>query len=565
MPNFHTLEYKNIQSVGNHPIKVQLDRSPTTVVGGLNGSGKSTMLYAFSYGLFGKFPSGAKLADAINSVNKKNLLVKVTFTERGDDYLVIRGEKPKKFEIYRNDELLDQHAHARDQQKFLELILGMDYKLFTQIVLLNKERYVPFMEMSAGDRRKVVEDILDISIFSEMNDVVKTKIKENEREQANLEKQIDVKRAELDGQQKLVNQIQESIKSSSANQQKLIDSKTTEIDKLKEELKDLEDQFDQLSTDGHDQIKKQKKDFESLSIQFEQKIGNSKKNLKFFEDNDHCPTCGQEIDNDLKEQKQHECNNQITEVQSVVAEMIQELDKVVQKDKEYQQIQSQKDSLQSDIRVKRNSIKYAESELKSYVEDSENDSNSEQLDTAITTYHDIENGIEQLRESLEQYLVYGNHLEMMRTILKDDGLKSVIIKEYMALINKKINEYLQAMNFYINMTLDENFKEKFAAMHKEKFTMNNLSSGQKMRVNIAIWLALLEVASIKNSVVSNVLLLDEILENIDADGVKDVMTLFKEKLADKNIFVITQRFDEFEDLFRSSIKFKLNQGFTEIV
>lgn len=565
MPNFKTLEYKNLQSVGNHPIKIQLDRSPTTLIGGPNGSGKSTLLYAFTYCLYGKFPSGAKLADVINSVNKKNLLVKVTFTERGDDYLVVRGEKPKKFEIYRNDELLDQHAHARDQQKLLELILGMDYKLFTQIVMLNKERYVPFMEMSAGDRRKVIEDILDISIFSEMNDIVKTKLKENQQEQANLEKELEVKRVKLEGQQNLIQQLQESEAAKKSSSQQLINDKQLEFEKIVKELDELRSKNDLLSTEGHDQIKKQKKEFEALAIQFEQKIANAKKHLKFFSDNDHCPTCGQDINDELKQKKQHECNEQITEVQSVVAEMLGELDKILKQDEEFKAISEQKKELESDIKIKISSKTYVKNELDKLISESQVDSNDSKLQEHINTYHEIESSIETTRETLEQTIEQYKQYDLLRSILKDDGVKSVIIKEYMALINKKINEYLQAMDFYINMTLDENFKESFGAMHKEKFTMNNLSTGQKMRVNIAIWLALLEVASIKNSVVSNVLLLDELLENIDAEGVGHIMVLFKEKLSDKNIFLVTQRFQEFEDLFRSSIQFKLNQGFTELV
>ena len=565
MPYFKTLEYKNLQSVGNHPIKIQLDRSTTTLIGGPNGSGKSTMLYAFTYCLYGKFPSGAKLADVINSVNKKNLLTKVEFTERGNDYQVIRGEKPKKFEIYRDGELLDQHAHARDQQKFLELILGMDYKLFTQIVMLNKERYVPFMEMGAADRRKVIEDILDISIFSVMNDIVKGKIKENQQEQANISREVDIKTAKLEGQQRLINEIQSTLESSKSSNQALIKEKRDEYDALVNEIFSLNQDYNDLSVDGYDKVKKQKKEFEMLAIQFEQKVNGYKKNLKFFEENDHCPTCGQDITADLKQEKQHECNEKINEVQDTVSEMIVELEKVAKKNAEFKEIEEKKAEIKNEIKIKESSKRYIKTEIDHLIKESESNSNDEKLQEHIDLYYEIERSIISTRESLEEVIIQGEQLEMMRNILKDDGIKSVIIKEYMALINKKINEYLQAMDFYVNMTLDENFKESFGAINKEKFTMNNLSTGQKMRVNIAIWLAFLEVASIKNSVVSNVLLLDELLENIDAEGVGHIMTLFREKLSDKNIFLVTQRFKEFEDQFRSSIQFKLNEGFTEIV
>src|SRR5690554_136584 len=414
MPNFKTLEYKNLQSVGNHPIKIQLDRSPTTLIGGPNGSGKSTLLYAFTYCLYGKFPSGAKLVDAINSVNKKNLLVKVGFTERGDDYLVVRGEKPKIFEIYRNGELLDQHAHSRDQQKFLELILGMDYKLFTQIVMLNKERFVPFMEMSVGDRRKVIEDILDISIFSEMNEIVKTKLKENQQEQANLEKQLEVKRTKLEGQRKLIQQLQEVEAAKKSSSQQLINDKQLEFEKISRELDELRSKYDLLSTEGHEQVKKQKKEFESLAIQFEQKIANSKEHLKFFSDNDHCPTCGQDISDELKQKKQHECNEQIAEVQNVVAEMLGELDKILKRDKEFKAISVQKKELESDIKIKISSKTYVKNELDKLISESQVDSNDSKLQEHINTYHEIESSIETTRETLEQTIEQYEQYDLLR-------------------------------------------------------------------------------------------------------------------------------------------------------
>lgn len=564
MPHFTSLEYKNIQSVGNHPIKIQLDRSQNTLIGGPNGSGKSTMLYAFAYGLYGKFPSGTKLADAINSVNKKNLLVTISFTERGEEYTVVRGEKPKKFEIYKNGDPLDQDANARDQQKLLELILGMDYKTFTQIVLLNKERYVPFMEMNAGDRRKIVEDILGISIFSEMNEVTKQRIKENQRLVANTERQIDLKQTELQGQQRLVTQIQDTLTAATKDNEAKIKQLREELAEYESNIDTLNDQLSQLSVDGHEKVKQQKREYEKLALQFDQKINTAKKNSGFFETNDHCPTCGQSIDEELKQQKKHECDQKVDEIQNVVAEMLVELESVVAKNKQFDDIEAERREINNQLNQESYQIKSLKRQINDLAQEKQSTTDTKQLDDAVAKYEEIEGEITDLRKQYEDQAEHGDLLESMRAVLKDDGVKAVIIREYMALMNRKINEYLQAMNFYINMTLDENFKESFGAMHKEKFTMSNLSTGQKMRVNIAIWLALLEVASIKNSVVSNVLLIDEIMEPLDTQGVESVMALFKDKLQDKNIFVVTQRRDEFSPLFYSEILFKQNEGFTEI-
>jgi DNA repair exonuclease SbcCD ATPase subunit len=420
------------------------------------------------------------------------------------------------------------------------------------------------MDMNPADRRKVVEDILGISIFSEMNEVTKTRIKENTRTQTNIQREIDILQSDINGQIRLVNQIQESINSQSESKQGEVDALNKQIDEATLKLSELEESLSLLSIEGHDSVIKQKREYETLAIKFEQKINTAKKNSKFFEDNDDCPTCGQPIDEHLKAEKKGACDDQVSQVQDIIGQMLGELEKVVIQDTEFKKIIDQRNSISSDISVKKNSLKFLRNQLATLTMKDTSEEDKLKLQNAIDEQNEKQSNYDIKKGVLEVSIKKSEVLEKMRTILKDDGVKSIIIREYMAIINKKINEYLQAMDFYINMTVDETFKETFGAMHKEKFTMNNLSTGQKMRVNIAIWLALLEVAAIKNSVVSNVLLLDEILENIDAEGVSDVMNLFKDKLFDKNIFVVTQRFDEFDDLFRSSIKFKLNNGFTEI-
>lgn len=565
MIEFTGVEYKNLQSVGNHPIKVSLNRSSSTLIGGSNGSGKSTLLTAIAYCLFGKTLSGIKLQSAINSINKKNLLTKIWFKKNGEEFCVIRGEKPKKFEIYRNDELLDQYANARDQQKFLEVILGMDFKLFTQIMVLNKERYQPFMEMGAADRRKIIEDILDISIFSEMNEVTKQQIKELQRQEANLDKNAEVLRTKLSGQQTLINEIQNSIAEQSKDLQLEVNTIRKKIEDKEQEEKTIQDQMDEISTDGWNKVKKQMKEFESLARDFENKITQAKKNKKFFTNNDNCPTCEQPITSDLKDQKIKETDDEVNEVHTVIGEMMGELESLKKKDESFKEQDKLFGEKQFELNTVQFQISSLKSDLNSMLSKMSDTSSDEKLRDHINTYNQIESDLNALLEDYRAVIATREDHEMLRTLLKDDGIKATIIKEYNAIINKKINEYLVAMNFFINMTLDENFKEKFHAMNKESFTYDNLSTGQKARVNIAIWLALLEVASIKNSVVSNILFLDEILEPIDAQGIKDVTTLFKEKLYDKNIFVVTQRFVEFEDMFRSSIQFKLNHGFTEML
>lgn len=565
MINFKSVEYKNYQSVGNHPIKIDLDRSSATIVVGPNGSGKSSFLGALAYGLYGKLLSGMKLSQAINSVNKKALLVKVKFEKHGEDWEVIRGEKPKKFEIYRNDELVDQYANARDQQKFLEIILGMDFKLFTQLAVLNKERYVPFMELGAAERRKVVEDILDINIFSEMNDVCKQHIKDLQREEANIEKEREVTKTKMEGQQKLINEIQDSIASASESVQQDLDEKRQRLYELDEELEQIEASMAAIDTSGHKKVKKQMSEFEKLADDFSRQISNSKKTAKFFEDNDHCPTCEQSIDDELRQKKADESEKETSRIQDIISDMMGELEECSKKNEQFEELANKWSELhtkQNQVSFQRSSI---EKDIRNLLDRSESSQDNEKLETNINTYHELEDSLDQSTERYKDTIAKREQYETLRDLLKDDGIKATIVKEYNALMNQKINEYLMSMEFYVNMSIDENFKETFHAMHKEDFSYENLSTGQKCRVNLAILLALMDVASVKNSVVTNILMIDEILEPLDAEGVKHVMNLFKEKLTEKHIFCITQRGEEFNDLFNSRIDFKLNGQFTELV
>tara|TARA_B100000929_G_scaffold290599_1_gene284928 strand:- start:71378 stop:73087 length:1710 start_codon:yes stop_codon:yes gene_type:complete len=565
MAHFTTLKYKNVQSVGNHPITIQLDRNQNTLIGGNNGSGKSTMLFAFTYGLFGKFPNGAKLADAINSTNKKNLLVEIEFSTRGDDYKIVRGEKPKKFEIYKNDELIEQDARASDYQKKLDGILGMDYMMFTQVVMLNKEQYKPFMSLSTAERRKVVEDILGISIFSVMNKICKEKIKQNNNDVTNQENAIEITRNKISSQKEVISTIKDSQESLEKETQEEIDSLDEDSERVESEIKEIDSKIDELLDFSKlDKVKKQKRELQDLGTNFEHNINAQERILKFFNENDVCPTCEQDIDEGLKANKIDSSERVIQENKNHISELLGTIEEIVSKENKLKSAKERYNELRSERRTLENELSIIErnrSKLVSKLNEKSDD--NAKLNEAVSKYETLEEQLSEQREVLASLIDKSDLLERLRNVLKDDGVKAVIIKEYIDLINKKLNEYLQAMNFYINMTLDENFKESFAALNKENFTMSNLSTGQKSRVNLAIWLALLEVASIKNSVVSNVLLLDEILENLDQDGVKDFMNLCKEMLTDKNVFIITQRYDEFMDYFHSSIRFKLEEGFTE--
>lgn len=565
MIKFTHIEYKNLNSIGNHPIKIQLDRSPNTLIGGPNGAGKSSMGYAIAFGLYGKFLNGVKLAQAINSTNKKGLLVKIKFEKNGEQWEVIRGEKPKKFEIYRDGTLLDQYANVRDQQAYLELILGMDYKLFTQLVVLNKERYVPFMELTAADRRKIIEDLLDISIFTEMNDIVKQKITGLKRDESTFERDYEVKKTELTGQQKLITQIQDTIKANSESHEQMITEKQDEIASLQQQIDDLQAQYDAIDVSDADKIKKQKSEFQLLATQFETKISEQNKIESFFSDNDVCPTCDQSIDDQIKQKKLSESKAKKSDIQTTLVDLMSELESVINRSTEIATLQSEQTKLNTSISVLNSQIKTLNSDILKMSRSGQNDDLSNKLSDAMVTYSKLEDELQAILEFTRDTIREREMYESLRELLKDDGIKAVIIKEYNALMNQKINEYLQAMNFYIGMRLDENFNESFGAINKEDFSYENLSSGQKTRVNFAIYLALMELASIKNSVVTNILFLDEMISAVDEEGIVEIYNLFKNLLNNKNIFIIEQRFSELASHAFSTIRFRQNQdGFTEL-
>ena len=575
------VKYKNIQSCGNTPIQIDIT-DKHTIIGGSNGAGKSLLGNVITYGLFGKFPSGIKLEDAINSINKKNLEVNVTFIQNGFEYIVRRGEKPKIFEIYKDGEMLNQNAHARDQQKELEKIIGMDYNLFTQIVFLNKERYIPFMDMSAGDRRKVVDDILGVKIFTIMNDIVGEDIKILKNQMNTIESDIRMNKTKSDG---IVRLIDDAKKNAEQNMNDLLDKLVEYKSSLvihKREYRDyldkiklLEDKKQELeqSLVGYDDVVKQKKEFEKIGYQLENKIKSAKKNNEFYETNDNCPTCKQIISKELKSSIKSDCDNVINESNQTANELMKELSELINRESHYLNIKKEIDAVgisilnyKSQIRSSEVLINNIQKEIQS-IENKEK-ANIKQDDNKIKDYEIEYNGIIETIELLQNRYndadKQSKSLNQVKGLLRDDAIKSVIVKEYIDLMNKKINEYLSAMEFYINIRLDENFKESFHSINKEKFTIANLSTGQKTRVNIAILLALLEISAIKNSANVNILFLDEILENLDEEGTALVIKLLKDKLYNKSIFVITQRYRELESFFDNSLRFRLNGGFTEI-
>lgn len=560
---FKKLYYKNLQSVGEMGITIDLDRHPTTLIGGDNGSGKSNMLEALVYCLFGKTMKKLKLEKIINSVNKKNLITSVVFETNGKEYTILRGQKPAKFEIWEDGKQLDKEASSAEQQKHLEAILGMDFKLFVQIVVLNTERYTPFMELSAPDRRHVVENILDIGVFAEMNRLAKEKIKEFGLEVNDLDYRRGILKERIASQDKLIEQAKEADENYKTDIQEMIDGwvarrndHQVNLDEVREKIK------------GHDEDVRSREvpDTDEISMRLHRVAGDAeriKKDVKFFEDHDTCPTCDQHIEKHGRQCRIDDGNEEINELRLKAKELISEKTRL---EKERDEILAANNELNELIREYRNLNREIENcdeqidGLKSKLDEKIEDKTDEYVETRRELASELQEADTRMEALLQQKTSY----TAAQKALKDDGIKAEIVSDYIEYINEKVNEYLQEMGFFINIVLDENFNESVASLNRDGFVYENFSKGQRCRINLAIWLALLEVSSVKNSVVTNVLFLDEILENLDADGVQLFMKLVNEKMSHKNIFVVTQRFDEFKDAFKSDIRFKLDHGFTVI-
>lgn len=561
---FKKMSVKNFMSVGNTPVEIDLCRSHSTVVGGMNGSGKSAITCeALVYILTGKSMKKTTLPRLVNSTNKKELLVTLDFEKNGHQYTVVRGIKPNIFEIYRNGDMLNQDAAAKDLQEKLEFITGIDYNSLTQMIVLNLERFKPFMEMTAQERRTIVEDILDISIFSEMTDIQKKKIKELESSSRAILNDISVVTAKIDSIQAIIDKSQQSNDKHLTELESDISECFDLIDEYEKEFVGVDEELIVESEEKLQELKKERSDHQS-KLQFVLRdVDKIEKDTKFYEKG-HCPTCNHEFD-DKEEQlkKLTERKDQLFDEGGVLSEAVDELTKQID---ELNEIIKQENSKKLENQRVQNKIDNTHSKAVLLASEHE-----KLLAKTTNDVDDLKDQVEALKNDKftksSDYDIVVKKIDtekIVLDVLSDKGVKSTIVKDYIDFINYRVNDYLSGMEFFLNINLDESFNETFSGL-KQGMVYADLSTGQKRRVNLAIWLALIEVSSMKNSVVSNALFLDEILENIDSEGIQLFMKLLKEKMPEKNIFVVTQRFEQFRDLFESELYFKVENGFTRKV
>jgi DNA repair exonuclease SbcCD ATPase subunit len=564
---FKKVRYKNLLSTGNVFTEIDLDRHTTTLISGHNGSGKSSLLCAISFALFGSPHRKINKPQLINSINQKELLVELEFSVGQVNYFIRRGMKPAIFEIYRDGQLIDQEAAKRDYQAYLEQnIIGINQKSFNQIVILGSATYVPFMELPAGARRQIIEDLLDIQVFSTMNILLKEKMSQNKEAITDNSYKMDILESKIDSAKEhneSIRKIRETevtkIRDRMLEYIQKIETEKEQIEVIQEEIQRL---IETISDKGS--VKNKLDQAKSLKSELDTNLRNYNKELKFYHDNDNCPTCKQGIAHEFKETIVDEKNTKKIELEDGMKKITE---KITDYETRIEQISLVEDQIQkknltigehrAQIKMSKNALVSAKDELETAEKE------VEEVDTKKLKA--FENELKAMQGDHKKLLDYRDTMAVVGAMLKDGGIKTRIIRQYVPVMNKLINKYLSAFDLFVDFHLDESFNEVIKSRFRDTFSYASFSEGEKLRITLSIMLAWRSVAKLRNSTTTNLLILDETLDGaLDATGIEGLIETLHGLNNDDNIFVISHRGEQFGEKFDSHIRFEKVKNFSQI-
>lgn len=566
---FKKISWSNFLSTGDVPTTVFFDRSPTTLIIGENGSGKSTILDALTFVLFGKAFRNINKSQLVNTINEKGLLVTIEFSIGNKNFTVRRGVKPNIFEVLQDGKMIDQLANNRDYQEYLEkVILKLNYKSFTQIVVLGSSTFEPFMQLKQSDRRTIVEDLLDIQIFSSMNSLLKVKnselktaISDNDNK-----RELNVSKTKLQKNyiERLTEDNQLDILKKQTDVSTFEDQKTLAIESLTTYHNEIQSLSDKLITE--DKVQTKKSEFSNLQNQIEVKLKHDQKEVKFYEKNSTCSTCKQHIDDEFKKEKITSLSTNIEEKEQGLGKITTEIEQLKIQIEEFRNIGKQISEKNSQLAATKSKIEALDNNIDRAKKDIDELKNKKELDNSeLNVLQLLESELIELEKDYEEQCNTKQLYGYAHELLRDSGIKTKIIRQYVPIINKYVNKYLNELEFLINFSIDENFNETIRSQYRDEFSYSSFSEGEKMRIDLALLFTWRMVAKLKNSVNTNLLILDEVFDSsLDADGTEAFLKILNSLDEKTNVFVISHKGEILYDKFRSTIKFIKEKQFSKI-
>ena len=569
MITFKSLRWKNFLSTGNAWSEVDLTKDKTTLVVGHNGAGKSTMLDALSFALFGKAHRNISKNQLVNSINNKGTVVEVIFEVRSNEYRVRRGIKPNTFEIWQGGTMINQSSHAKEYQKILESnILKLNHKSFHQIVVLGSSSFIPFMQLSSNNRRDVIEDLLDINIFSKMSGLLREKTSLLKEQIKDVTHKHAVNSTKVDAQKKYIKDIKAINKEQRQEKLELITDIQNEVKTLHGKNKELSDAIQSQLPDAdveRGQHEAKIKELEAFKTKFNTEVKKIVKEVQFFEKNDICPTCDQAITEDTKAAHILEGKGRAKELQSGINKADKGLQEAQDALSSALEIIDTCRQYQSELAANNQSISQFQSSIDRTQDEISKLDNNVDMDAANDELNDLIQSSETL---VEERLVLSEQLNYnatMTTMLKDTGIKTKIVKQYLPVINKLVNQYLQVLDFFVSFNLDEAFQETIRSRHRDNFTYDSFSEGEKQRIDLALLFTWRQIAKMKNSVATNLLILDETFDSsLDHEGVDNLMKIIYTLGSDTNVFVISHKGEVLEGKFANKLEIYKEKNFSKI-